>query len=1163
MRAWARGSRRSVEVDSSGEVPSWNRSGGDSVGDFDLSSSLARWVEGLAGEIGDVVRGEISAPEAIGEFTIVRRVGRGGMGSVYEAFHEKIGRRVAVKVLDPIDAADSEAAERSRARFRVETHAAGILNHSNIVPVFSVGEEGDRLYYAMPLIPGTDLSRIIKGMRRQAGLPDDDEEGETEVRPGTADGPVEKRPVATKERRRLHYEMTAWVGKQVADALAHAHEAGVIHRDVKPSNILVDHDGKPWVVDFGLARLRDSDGSVGASREMVGTLRYMAPEQAKVLEGKVDERSDVYSLGVTLYELATLHRAIPGSGQAAVIARLSVDGPKPPRRVDPYMPRDLETILLKATGRLPAERYQSAAELAVDLDRFLQGLSPLARRPTLLDRSWSRVKRHARAVAAATAATLVFAAVLVGVLAWSILTLQRMNDEVTKLLRREARRHVETLLSEAGQAVARWDHSGARGTLGKYRPPQPEIDERGFAWWCLQRLLAGGNDDYLTTHGATWDVGMGEGVVELKDVSPSGDLLLLKVGDEFVVWDVDQQRRRGTVVGEGIGVHGQFSPDGRHLWTVGADAKGHHRSVRFYETSRCELIDQLEAHDGRRARAIPMWVGKDRLLVNRGAKDGSEDLHDAEIWRIRELEKGGRSVERIAVHDDFQADATSGDGRYILGLRRRGPLGRRMVILETDGGHETATLAMPAEQLDDLPLGWMLRDGRVVLYRDKVEMLRFDSADGRLIDRLPTPGGFHSLGFTEKSQFLTIGTEMKAVRLRDPARDWADVIPPDQREGRAEAMTSADGRLVGITRAVSGLHGLVVSDTTTGLVVAEYPGSERIYRFAFGPGGRTIVFPQGRSLIYWKLPVPGRAHAVGHTDEAWGVAFHPGGGFFATGSDDSTERKNIKIWRSDTRKEVRGWRGHEGTVSALAFSPEGRYLLSGALCRSGNLRLWNWRAGTKVAEIPGHDDLVRTVAFAPDGRRFASAGRGKKILLWRLENGEVKSDGELPLDADETYALLYLPDGRTLVSVSDDRRLRVWDPATRKPKAKYLQSDEEAVFSALAYDSATGDVIGVDELGKTTVFDTTTWKPKNQWAADDQRLLTVAVDPKGRFVACAGLGGGINFHSLSTGAMLFEIPSSGCQVNRLTFSPDGSYLISTHHDGRVMVWDGRPMAREK
>jgi serine/threonine protein kinase/Flp pilus assembly protein TadD len=355
----------------------------------------------------------------VGDFRILREVGRGGMGIVYEAEQISLGRRVALKVLPFAAALDGKHLQR----FKNEAAAAAHLHHTHIVPVYAVGYERGLHYYAMQFIEGKTLDAMIGELRDQTPtapgefalcLPDPEP-------PATVACPSERRlpngvppvneaarhtrehPATTQRAARSSefFQTVAKLGVQAAEALEYAHQQGVIHRDIKPGNLLLDAQAHVWITDFGLA-LCQGEGGLTGTGDLVGTLRYMSPEQAMGRRYLVDHRTDIYSLGVTLYELLTLTPAYDGRDRQEVLHQIAFNEPCSPRQVQPAVPVELETIVLKAMAKDPEGRYATAQELADDLRRFLEHRPIHARRPTLAERLRKWARRHRPMVLMAT-----------------------------------------------------------------------------------------------------------------------------------------------------------------------------------------------------------------------------------------------------------------------------------------------------------------------------------------------------------------------------------------------------------------------------------------------------------------------------------------------------------------------------------------------------------------------------------------------------------------------------------------------------------------------------------------------------------------------------------------------------------------------------------------
>jgi serine/threonine protein kinase/tetratricopeptide (TPR) repeat protein len=350
------------------------------------------------------------APDRLGDFRILRELGRGGMGVVYEAEQESLGRRVALKILPSWARLDPYR----RRRFVREARVVARLHHTNIVPVYGVGEHDGVPYYVMQFIEGCGVHVLLDRLRRlrragEAGLADTvalpalgpcpsgrelvltasfargpvpdvlagsfDDPSRTAC--WTVEPPADPPAVVRPPAGRAYWCEVARIGVQVAAALDYASRQGILHRDVKPSNLLLDRQGRVWVTDFGLAKVAADVDDLTQTGDLLGTLRYMAPER---FEGRSDVRSDVYSLGLTLYELLVLRPAFTESDRCRLVHRLTHREPVPPRHIDPAVPRDLETVVLKAIARDPARRYPTPAELAADLTRFIEDRPIRARR---------------------------------------------------------------------------------------------------------------------------------------------------------------------------------------------------------------------------------------------------------------------------------------------------------------------------------------------------------------------------------------------------------------------------------------------------------------------------------------------------------------------------------------------------------------------------------------------------------------------------------------------------------------------------------------------------------------------------------------------------------------------------------------------------------------
>jgi serine/threonine protein kinase len=500
-------------------------------------------------------------PGVLGDFRLLREVGRGGMGVVYEAEQLSLGRRVALKILPMAAALDP----RQLQRFRVEAQAAACLHHTHIVPVHAVGAEHGVPFYAMQFIKGRSLAQLIAELRRLEGLNAADADAAApdlaaittttlagrllsagaEGRPAEAGSdsptaaltapvppsplvgagptprsggegpqgrmrglpagqkPRAESPSSTSTRDRAYIRNAARLGLEAAEALDHAHTRGILHRDIKPGNLLIDAEGRLWVTDFGLAQIQGNPG-LTLSGDVLGTLRYMSPEQALAKRVVIDGRTDVYSLGVTLYELLTLQPAFDGKDRAEILRRIGSDEPTPLRKLNPSVPRDLETMVARAMDKEPSARYATARDLADDLRNYLEDRPIRARRPNLAERARRWGRRHRTLAWSAATTVLVAALMLAGGIGYVVrdraARLAQTGQRVAEALA-GARTAIEAgNLTLASQRVA--EAQGRLGADGALVPSlaaevdvtRREIDARQADEGRLHRFLKGASD---------------------------------------------------------------------------------------------------------------------------------------------------------------------------------------------------------------------------------------------------------------------------------------------------------------------------------------------------------------------------------------------------------------------------------------------------------------------------------------------------------------------------------------------------------------------------------------------------------------------------------------------------------------------------------------------
>ncbi len=389
----------------------------------------------------------------LGDFKIIREIGRGGMGVVYEAQELSLGRRVALKLLPFVAILDSHQLKR----FKMEAQIAACLHHANIVPVYSVGCERGVYYYAMQFIEGHSLASVIQELHQHdnVGKPGDDRQ-ETPLTKGLSGSARSLLTVGSTQSSEFVRSVTH-VGIQAAEALQYAHDMGVVHRDIKPSNLLLDVHGHLWITDFGLAHYRTNTATaLTMPGDVLGTIRYMSPEQVTGNANIIDHRTDIYALGVTLFELLSLEPVFAHQERHRLMQSIEMDEPRSLHLLNPAVPKDLETIVLKAMAKDPVNRYASSKALADDLRRFLEHRTIEARRPSIGERLTKWGRRHRTFVHAAVVVLVV--AVVALFLSTVMIWHEKARTEAALTQVQTERQRAQTHYEKAREAVDEITH---------------------------------------------------------------------------------------------------------------------------------------------------------------------------------------------------------------------------------------------------------------------------------------------------------------------------------------------------------------------------------------------------------------------------------------------------------------------------------------------------------------------------------------------------------------------------------------------------------------------------------------------------------------------------------------------------------------------------------
>lgn len=1076
----------------------------------------------------------------LGDFQIVREVGRGGMGVVYEAQQLSMGRQVALKVL-PFASLANEMPLR---RFKNEVRAVATLEHPNIVSVYSIGEERGVHYYAMQLIRGPSLAEVIRQLAElknnhqpvdgdsisrlvsscdpsepvasNPGSPNGDPSGDSRPMPqrdtesaryaATTDPNIQFRvsTFAATAPSREFYRNAAKLGIQAAGALAHAHENGVLHRDIKPANLLLDANGNVYLTDFGLARI-EADAGVTMTGQLIGTLRYMSPEQALTKRAAIDHRSDIYSLGITLYELLALQPAFRAASRHQILAQIAFEEPTKLRRLVRSIPVELETIIAKAIEKSPADRYENAQDFAEDLKRFLEEKPIRARPASWHARVWKWGKRH-KTTLAPVLATLLFGIAIAGVLLWRERneTLAALASRTQALSERnqalvEAKKQAElaervsqqsaTLLYSAdiklaADAIANRDVRRAAELLQRHLLDGDNEDRRGFEWHYLHKQL----NPPLTA-----ELDQGAWVNDLA-ISPDGRWLAATAAQGTVrIYDTETWHRHSTLHTHSEEVNGlAWSPDGQQLAAACADGR--------LVVARFPLVaDGIFTIESQHGQAYDVVFSPDsRTLYSCG-----ED-HLAKSWNLesRALEhefRGHRhALERIDLTLDGRWLATAGrDSTFAVWDTENGeqkhqwsfPTGSVMcVAFSPDGQRLAAGMSFGNLYLADLTTGTCRCETVLV---DSVEAVAF-SDHGRVLATADRGGAIqlHLLADTElpdndqsdrssvakpsqrwmahedhagalvataDGKSLVSGGRDGAVRVWSPDRQsthWSlanDPVRTDVTVGKNHQLYTAG-------------HAVSVWDLETQRLVGSFAASDPPWQrvdcsadgqyLAAARVGQLALFDlrSQRLVESWKIDARLTPHRLAISRTGRWIALA-----------DYTDQANVLVYQRDNPLAVRTLPALQ--CECLAFFPDERRLAAGG---QNSLHFFELQTGRELRRLAAHSSTLTDVAFHPLGELLATVSHDRTLKVWQAETGELQTS--IVAHSDRIRAVAWSPDGKTIATAGLYGDLRLWHATTGQPLGNLRRVASS--LEKIAFDSTGMRLVSaVPQLGKIFVYD--------------------------------------------------------------------------------------------
>lgn len=1035
--------------------------------------------------------------KTLGDFRLIRQIGYGGMGVVYEAEQLSLARKVAVKIL-PFA---SMLNQQHRRRFHNEALAAATLDHPNIVPVYFVGEDRGVHFYAMHLIEGHSIAELIAEMRGEktlatgskpsglshSDLPDVSRRSAIKSPRAHKTETVADYHSAVSTQRSNHPEnyflTVARLGAEAAEGLDHAHQVGILHRDIKPGNLMVDNAGKLWITDFGLASMEHGE-SLTRTGGVVGTAAYMSPEQAADSH-HVDNRSDVYSLGATLYEMLTLrkHRSDDEtvvestSGANRAVMSFNSFGKK--------IPVDLETIVLKSLSYDPADRYNTALEMANDLRSYIMGREIKARRLTLAQRLGRFLRRHRRLTTAATILSFLVIASF-GTIMWvysrqlsvyarqleHALTDAQESHIEAEAQARKARQQLEraersersarqmsyrTDTQSAFDSFARHNLVDASRSLARQIPTADATDLRCVAWRLLNaqvnaKLIALGSHDGRATECVLYPDGV--------TVATAGDDGLIHL------WDIDKRKKRKSFDPKIGPIHAMaISPDGKTL-AVGGSPK--HSivpvaKIHLMKADTGEKIGRIQRHKttiesicfspdgnliaaGSRYQKVELSTidGKQRHEFPNDERNESiafspDSKFLATLWQkkdqlhIWDCSTGLDAVEPISCIRSVASFQWLPDGRCIAVSGKSGPW---VNIYDVETGVTLATLSIGEPKPSSVQSLAIASDGQSIMAGDTDGKLHQWKSSPEVWRAFAATEGTHAVvepvidavtvdhdGVTSMVRMadgsIVTAHESGSVRLSNPDHTAVQFYPLDFDTTAAVAISDQS---IFLASSRGSIHRFdIESKRLQEVWPASQPG---VVNLAVTSDGTHLAVVYGSSRVDLINLATGmvqwtQAGAFQDDDPVFQVGLSPNGHYLARSGDD----KRLVMWNTDQQQPIFR-KQFPGVSWTIAFSRDGRLVAHG----QEEIHVFEVETGDLIHRFRGAS--VEDLQFGRDHQCLAGGHRDGSIRLFDLNTG---AERILRGRAREIRSIAFSDDSQTIIGAEfnrDQEAIQLWDIAS-------------------------------------------------------------------------------------------------------------------------------------
>jgi WD40 repeat protein/tetratricopeptide (TPR) repeat protein/predicted Ser/Thr protein kinase len=1108
----------------------------------------------------------------LGDYELLEELGKGSMGVVFKARQRSADRFVALKLIRPerLEHVPPDQHEEWLQRFRTEAQAAAHIEHEHVVAVYEVGqwhtgETGPPVpFYSMRYIEGRSLAEVL------------------------LDGPLPNRKAA------------AYL-EAVARAVEQAHTCGVLHRDLKPRNLLVDKSDRPYVADFGLAKCLAIAGEAGLTHTgmMLGTPSYVSPEQAQDA-AHATAQSDVYSLGATLYALLTGRPPFQGATVAETLHQVLHQEPVAPRTLSPAIDRDLETIALTCMHKEPGRRYGSAAALAEDLRRYLDGRPIQARPVSRLERTWRWCRRNP-ALAGLIAAVVLLLIVGTGT-AWHLAVDALREKARADAKTAEAEENAERAGTKAREALdnekkAQDNEKKAQDNAAETRRHMGEFcvsngarladegDLFGALLWFAEPLVQDAGNPQAEAMArlrlaAHWrhaprltltQVLFHEGFVQHAEFSPDGQRVVTASSDQTArVWEVATGMPVGpSLKHRGEVLHAAFSPDGRWVVTASAD-----QTARVWNAATGQPLSPPLIHQGQVLQAA---FSPDGRRVVTASLDNT-----ARVWEAAT----GQPASRPFNHQGAVVHATfSPDGRWVATASRDAsarvweaatgqplcpplihqgqvlqaafsPGGRRVVtacLANTARVWEAATgqpSSPPLIHEDPVSDAAFSPNGRWVVTASGHTARVWEAATGQ---PLGPPLNHH--GFVAHAAFSPDGRRVVTASWDHTARVWEaatgqPLCPPLLHQGLvAQAAFSPDGR-----RVVTASHDRTarVWEMTRERISLPLKRWGVVRNASFSPDLRWVVTASQDGTARVCDAVTGRPACppLTHRGPVHEAAFSPDGRRVVTASQDGSAR----VWEAATGRLLSPPLQHQGAVLCAAFSPDGRLVVSAS--HDGTARVWQAATGQPLCPPLKHQREVLCAAFSPDSRRVVTASYDGTARVWEAATGQpVSATPHIPAG---TLHAAFSADSRRIVTTSGDGTARVWDVATGLPLSPLMKHEADVVHAMFSPDGRCVVTASHDRTAR--VWEAATGQPLSPPLKHEDGVICAVFSPDGRCVVTASYDGTARVWEAATGQPLSPPLIHSGRVLRAAFSADGRQVASASGEA-ARVWDLAPDER--